>query len=69
MGGTEGGDGGGERRGQGGGGGGSTGVILRSSGVCLAESAGGRAEDYGITAHVAGHVSPWSTLTLLTDSQ
>lgn len=50
-------------------GGGRTGVILHSSGVCLAESAGGRAEDYGITARVAGHVSLWSTLTLLTASQ
>lgn len=58
----------GEARGEEGGGG-RTGVILHSSGVCLAESAGGRAEDYGITAHVAGHVSPWSTLTLLTASQ
>lgn len=60
------------REGPGGGreaGGGRTGVILHSSGVCLAESAGGRAEDYGITARVAGHVSPWSTLTLLTASQ
>lgn len=64
-----GGEGEGRGRSQGGVGGGSTGVILHSLGVCLAGSAGGRAEDYGITSHVAGHVSPWSTLTLLTASQ
>lgn len=34
-----------------------TGVILHSSGVCLAESGSGRAEDYGITVSVVGHVS------------
>lgn len=34
-----------------------TGVILHSLGVCLAKSASGRAEDYGITVSVDGHVS------------
>ena len=46
--------------GGGGGGGGTrrkTGVILHSSGVCLAKSGSSREEDYGITASVVGHVS------------
>lgn len=34
-----------------------TGVILHSSGVCLAKGGSGRAEDYGIMVSVVGHVS------------
>lgn len=34
-----------------------TGVIFHSLAVCLAMSASGRAEDYGIMASVDGHVS------------
>lgn len=33
------------------------GVILHSSGVCLAKSGSARAEDYGIMASAVGHVS------------
>ena len=32
-------------------------MILHSSGVCLAKSGSGRAEDYGIMVSVVGHVS------------
>lgn len=32
-------------------------MIFHSLAVCLAASASGRAEDYGITATVDGHVS------------
>lgn len=34
-----------------------TGVIFHSLAVCLAMSASGRAEDYGIMVSVDGHVS------------
>lgn len=34
-----------------------TGVILHSSGVCLAKSSSVKAEDYGIMVSVVGHVS------------
>ena len=36
----------------------ATGVISHSFGVCLAKSGSSRAEDYGITVSVDGHVSP-----------